>query len=343
MPREYFLVVLTLVAGSVSVAAQEPTIQRRIPRGAVRAYQGQSSAARTERFSRKIKLGRDGRFSVSNIAGDITITGGSGDEVSIEAIKQTDGDQQDLARVVIEVDTSNGRVDVRTIHPSTGRLGAGRTDYVRVDYTITVPVSAEAGARSVSGNIRVSGVQGVVRAQTVSGRVTTSATPKLESARTVSGDVDINDIASDRGLTAGSVSGTLRAKNVKAQSLDLNTVSGDVTIADATCDRVDARSVSGRLEYAGSLVRNGRYDFNSHSGSIRLTLPDTPGFSLTANSFSGSIRSDLPLTIGSTADRDGGIRRGRGFRSQALQGTFGDGSALLLLRTFSGDIVVSKR
>ena len=46
------------------------------------AYQGRNNGPeQTERFSRKVKIGRDGRFSLSNISGDIVVTGGGGDEV----------------------------------------------------------------------------------------------------------------------------------------------------------------------------------------------------------------------------------------------------------------------
>src|SRR3954463_13916789 len=45
---------------------------------AAHAYQGRNRGPeQTERFSRKAKLGRDGRLSISNIAGDITVTAGS--------------------------------------------------------------------------------------------------------------------------------------------------------------------------------------------------------------------------------------------------------------------------
>src|ERR1051325_1186756 len=78
------------------------------------AYQGRNNGPeQTERFSRKVKIGRDGRFSLSNIAGDITVTAGSGDEVSIEAIKRTRGDRSELARVQITVDERGGRAGVR--------------------------------------------------------------------------------------------------------------------------------------------------------------------------------------------------------------------------------------
>jgi len=69
-----------------------------------------------------------------------------------------------------------------------------------------------------------------------------------------------------------------------------------------------------------------------------ILVGDT-GFELNADTFSGSIHSDIPLTLGASA-RDDRRRFGPGRRTRA---TFGDGSAALTVRTFSGDINISKR
>src|SRR5438128_424012 len=62
------------------------------------AYQGRDRGPeQTERFTRKVKLGRDGRVSIGNISGSIVVTGGSGDEVTIDAVKRARGDQSQLA------------------------------------------------------------------------------------------------------------------------------------------------------------------------------------------------------------------------------------------------------
>ena len=313
-------------------------------------YQG-GGAERSERFSRKVRIGRTGRFTINNIAGDIIVTAASGDEVSVDAVKRTRGDERELAGVTIEVEGGDGRVDVRTTYPTgrnrgrfsfSGNATFRRNEWVRVDYTIAVPASIEVDAKSVSGNVRVTGVQGAVRAETVGGNVTTSGTPRLEVARSISGTVDISDIASDRTVAASTVSGSLRGRSVKARSLELRTVSGDVALTDAACDRVEARSTSGSIDYAGALLKGGSYDFNVHSGTIRLALPDSPGFHLEADTFSGSIRSDLPLTIGGDADRGRG-RGWRGVNGRSIQATFGDGSATVTLRSFSGSIVIVRR
>jgi DUF4097 and DUF4098 domain-containing protein YvlB len=329
-----FTVATILLAGAAPAAAQHldrhagPTVLL------VSAYQRAGASDQADRLSRKIKIGRDGRFSISNVDGRIDIASGSGDEVEIEAVKRARGARRDLNDVDIDIDARGSRVDVQTRY-------RGRNVRAWVDYTVTVPASTSVEVKSVSGSVKVTGVQGTVRAESVSGTIVASQTPRLELAKSVSGDLDLAD-AGDTDLAASSVSGNVRARGFKLHGFDVNTVSGDVVLTDVVCDRLAVRSVSGNLEYAGTLARSGRYDFTSHSGNVRLRLPEAPGFDLTANTFSGAIRSDLPLILGGDASRrQGGRARGVGRRS--MTATFGDGSAALLIRTFSGDVVISKR
>jgi len=333
-----------LAMAAVSAGAQDADqriVRRDAVRAGARAYQGRNAPEQTERFSRKVKVGRDARVSIDNVAGNIVVTGGSGDEVSIEAVKRTRGDRSELATVRITVDERAGRVDVRTEGEQNRSNRGRRGSQVSVDYTVTVPASASVDLHSVSGSMRVTGVRGSLRAETVSGNVTTTDTPKLEVAKSISGDVSLTGAAAEGDLSASSVSGSVTARGLKAHGLDLGSVSGDIMLSDVTCDRLGIKSVSGSVEYAGSILKGGRYEINSHSGSVRLTLSNPPGFELTANSFSGTIRSDFPLIIGGDRDRDRGRRRGADNRS--IRATFGDGSATVTIRTFSGDIVIAKR
>src|SRR4029453_283974 len=193
---------------------------------------------------------------IENIAGDITVTGGSGDEVSIEAVKRTRSDRSELGSVQIVVDERPGRVDVRTDH-TRSRSGRPGGDRVSVDYTVTVPSSAAVDVKSISGNVKVSHVQGAVRAESISGNVTTAGTPRLELAKSISGDLELSDAGADADLSAGSVSGSIRAKGLKARALDLGTVSGDLSLIDVSCDRLGAKSVSGNVEYSGTPAATG--------------------------------------------------------------------------------------
>lgn len=290
----------------------------------------------TERFSRTVRAGRAGALQLSNVSGDIVVTGGGGDEIKIEAVKRArhrdeSEAKRQLSSLSIEVMEGGGRVEVRTVYPRwSNRLS--------VDYTVTVPSGASVDLKSVSGSIRVSNVKGELRAESVSGDVRAGSASRIVAVKSVSGNVEIAQGASDGEIAATSVSGNLMARGLKARNVEAGTVSGDVTLSDVVCERANVRSVSGTLEFAGPLARSGRYELKSHSGDVRLTLAGDTGFELDASTFSGDVRSDLPITLRGAGDREEGRRRHR-----EIRGAFGDASALIVVRTFSGDVVISKR
>jgi hypothetical protein len=326
---------IALCACLVTFGAAESTAQ---PVKLARLYQGRNlGPEQSDTLSRKIRIARDGRVSVSNVSGDITVTPASGDEVSIDAIKRWRGGRDVRDRVSIVVDERPARIEIRTEYP--GQWGRGNG--VDVDYNIAIPAGVALDVHSVSGRVRVTGVRGAVRFSSVSGNITAMDTPGVEYARTVSGEIDISGISHDNAVSLSSVSGLVRVNGVKARELELSTVSGDTILREAVCTRVSAKSVSGSFEYSGALARNGRYDVNSHSGNVRFMLAGNTGFELNAASFSGSIRSEFQMAVG--GDRNADIRRGRRGPGDTLQATFGDGTASLNLRTFSGSIVITKK
>jgi len=291
----------------------------------------------TEPFTRTIRLGRSGTFDLANVAGDVVVTGGSGDEVRINALKRVrDRNEADartlLQAIQIQVSERPGLVEVRTELPRRRNWSGG------VDFTVAVPTGANVTLRSVSGDIRVTNVRGELRAETVSGDVVAGQLGRVRTLKAVSGDIQATDVEGEE-LTAGTVSGDIIARNVRVKAIDLESVSGDLRLAEVEADRVNMRSISGDLEYAGRLARSGRYDLQSHSGDIRLTPAGNTGFDVDANTFSGDISSDFQLRGGNQPVASE-PRRGV---SRALRGAVGDASAILTLRSFNGDIVIVRR
>ena len=129
--------------------------------------------------------------------------------------------------------------------------------------------------------------------------------------RAVSGDVDLTGAAADGDLTAGSVSGSITREGTESARAGLGTVSGDVVLTDVTCERLAVKSVSGNVEFSGTLAQERPVRNQFAFRDVRLMLADSTGFELNANSFSGSIRSDLPLTIGGDRARRTGDRARR--------------------------------
>jgi hypothetical protein len=293
----------------------------------------------TEHVTKTLRIGPDGTLDVQNISGDITVTRGGGAEVTLDILKtararSVEDAREMLGLVSIDISERGGRAEVRTRYPNDEeRRGRRRNINVNVTYRITAPVNAQIRAYSISGNVSVRDIRGEVSAESVSGNVTVANGGRTAAAKTVSGNVEVTGTELEGGLDASSVSGNVVMRRIKARRLTLGSVSGNVLLDDVDCGRLEAQAVSGNVDFTGRLAAGGRYEMTSHSGEIHVTISGDTGFELDANSFSGSVRSDLPITIQGRSGR----------RPRAMQGVYGDGSAVLDLTTFSGSIVISKR
>ncbi len=320
--------------------AQRPERPARPPRPA-RGNGGRGPEV-TETFSRTVRLGSNGTFDLSNVSGEVVITGGSGDDVRIEAVKRVNsGGGEAAARAAlreleIQVNERSGLVEVRSELPRRRNLSAA------VDFTVTVPAGSNVSVKTVSGDIRVSRIKGDLRAESISGDVTLSGVERLRAAKSVSGDIDIADAAGE-DVTAGTVSGDLVVRKLRSRGVEAESVSGSVRISEAEAERVTLRSISGDIDYEGRLARSGRYDIQSHSGNIRVTPAGNPGFDIEASTFSGDVRSDYALTLRGGASGNALAGTGRPRLNRTMRGAFGDASSILSLRSFSGDIVVVKK
>lgn len=297
----------------------------------------------TERTTKTLRLGPNGTLALGNIAGDIVITRGGGSDTTVEIVKTARGrDVNDakelLALVVVDATERAGRADVRTRYPSgeDARRRDRRNINVTVAYNVTAPAGTRIAAESISGSIRVTDIKGDVTASSVSGNVRISGASRVGSAKSISGTVEILDSQLDGGVEASSVSGDVLMRRVHARRINAGSVSGHLKIEEAQSERISASTTSGAVWYSGTLERNGRYELKSFSGEVRAALSGNTGFEVEATSFSGEVRSDLPITTrGSQPDRRG--------RRTTLNGTYGDGSAVLDLSTFSGSIVIMKK
>jgi DUF4097 and DUF4098 domain-containing protein YvlB len=333
-----------------------------------RYWQERRGPEQTERLTKSFKAGKAGVLDLAGFAGNITVTGGAGEEITIEAVKRVrartpEEAKTQLAGIQVLITERSGRVEVRTDFTARDIRGA-------VDYTATVPGSATVYLKAMSGNIKVINVRGELRVETVSGDIIVNGAGRNLRVKSMAGNVDIGDVAGDGDVSVGSLSGDLTFHGVKARNLEASGISSDLRLTDVTCDRVSLHTTSGEVEYAGPLVKSGRYEMRSHSGNVRLTPTSTTGFEVDASTFSGTFRSDYPVTLramgpgtpppppppppptppgGSGDQRTGrpdsrpGSSRGREFPGRSVQGTFGDGSAMLVLASFSGDITIVKK
>ncbi|MCC7123404.1 MAG: DUF4097 family beta strand repeat protein [Acidobacteria bacterium] len=297
----------------------------------------------TERESRTFAVGDGAALDVSNISGDVQVTGGSGREIRVEATRRVRHRDADEARRLlremrVEFTHVGNRVEVRTQYPRrTG--GSGRNISASVDYLITVPASAIVAIKTIAGNARVTQVHGEVRAEAISGDVEVTGARNLALAKTVSGNVTVREATGAAGLSLATISGNVTAATLQSRALDCTSVSGNIVLTGVQVERLDAKSLSGNIDLGATLARGGRYQVGSHSGDIRITLGNDTGFELDANTFSGTLRTDVPVVLRGDAAASETRRR----TPRTIRGTFGDGSALLSVKTFSGSVVIGRK
>lgn len=287
-----------------------------------------------ERFHRTLDVGPDAALAIENISGDIHVEGVPGSTITIDAVKsvEDESDAELLKNVDIEVSQLGNRIRVSAEHTGRGRRHGGHDGNISVSYRVKVPKGTEVEIQSVSGSVTLIGVEGSANAQSVSGDVRVEDVSELVQAKSVSGNVEVLRARSERHAAIESVSGEVLVREIDASELTVSSVSGDVLLQGVSSKRASLESVSGNLEYTGSIAASGRYDFQSHSGDVVLTLGDDVGFELEASTFSGEIESAFTLKTTSRAQK-----------GRRLSAVVGDGSAFIEASTFSGDVRLLRR
>ena len=326
------------------VSSQVVEQQRERPRPRVVLGQNQDRHEERETVSRTIRIGGSGELIVSNLSGDITVTRGSGNDLQIEAVKVARGrDAQDAREVLkllrIDISERGSRVELRAVYPSQQDLnGQHRRHYsASVNYMITAPAGTRVSARTLSGNVKVTDIRGDISAESTSGNVSISGAERIIRAETKSGNVEVLNSSSEVAFEARTMSGNVTLRQIKAPRLEAASISGNVLISEVNSPRIEAQSISGDIEFASPFIKSGRYDLQSHSGTVRIVVLGGSGFEIEATTFSGSIQADSSLNLKKEEDEPG--RR----RQRSLRGVYGDGSALVDATTFSGRVIVTKK
>lgn len=324
-------------AREIAVAIREATATVRREARTVARYQGNRNNRfeRTDVQTRTVKVGANGLMELRNIAGDITVTAGSGDSATIEITKiargSSDADARELLGIVtVDVVERGGRVEVSAKYPEARGPNRRRNLNVSTAYRVTAPAGTRIKTESISGSVTVTGVRGDLALSTISGAIRVERAGKVVTGQSISGDVELISAETDAVVELSSTSGGVTARGVKVRRLDLGSISGTVRGTDLQCDAATLHTISGDVEYGGALTSGGSYDFRTHSGDVRITVGRGPGFELEASTFSGEIRSGLQLRLD-------GARRG----NRTIRGTYGDGGARIEASSFSGTIIVN--
>ncbi len=295
---------------------------------------------------------------LSNIAttsGDVTITG----PVASVVARSTSGN-------VTAADVSgNANLSSTSGNARAERIGGSLSISATSGKVSATEIAARATARSANGDISLSKVRddahaycasGSIRLEQIGGRAAAHSSSGAVTILNVSGDVEaasnsnnvlIEDVRGrvvatsftgnvivrkvDEGVRATATSSNIEITNAKGR-IEAETISGTITLREVDSHDLRLKSLSSSVRYQGKLYPAGRYEFNSFSGDVVITLPPESEFNLTAQTFSGTINTDFPLQL--TA----GKLSSRG----PVQGVAGKGGAQLKAESFSGSVHIKK-
>lgn len=269
-------------------------------------------------------LAADARVEVHNIKGSIRISAGSDDRLRLtgqlgkDAKLEIEGDDPDALKIEVEYPNSSGW------GWGWGGGGSGGDTHL----VLELPRGVQLEVSAVSAEVEISGISGsVLEAETVSGSLvlSDSAPGKLELS-TVSGGLRADTAA--ESIQLESVSGELRLVASRARSLRAETVSGDLEVElGQPAQDLRLETVSGSARLVGGPAPGGSLRAETLSGRLRLELPANTSARISAESFSGRIRSAV-----------GEVEKAEFGPGSSLSGQIGDGSARIQLETFSGDL-----
>jgi DUF4097 and DUF4098 domain-containing protein YvlB len=260
---------------------------------------------------------RRGTVSLTIGSGEIVVMGWDRDQIRIHGSSEREN---------IRLDASPGRASVDLAEAYRGRGEA--------HFEVSVPVGVRVIAHAQSGDVSVTGTSGAIDVRTQSGDIKIAEAADRLDVATLSGDIEARMLSGD--VQIKSVSGDIRVTGLKGD-FEGESTSGSIVVRDAVARFVRSHTVSGDLGYDGAIDGDGRYELVTHSGDIRLGIPENAGAQLSVSTWSGSIESDFPITL-QPGEHGIGAARSKRFTFQ-----IGNGAARVSAETFSGDITISAR
>lgn len=314
---------------------------------------------------------RSSRVAIHNLAGEVRVVGGSGQEVVVEVARG--GDDARELRVNRGRDGDAERLVVltpgtRVVYPRMGRgsnsnfnvredgtfgrggrrvtvTGGGRGTEAYADLTVRVPAGRSVTLHQGVGKVEVANVDGDLSVNTASASVASAGTRGSLTVDVGSGSVRVERAQGDVDVDTGS--GSVRLADVRGRRLSVDTGSGSVTGRGLTADEVQVDVGSGAVELSG--VRAGGLRVDTGSGSVQLSLA-SDARSVEVDTGSGGVRLAVPSSFGAEVEIDtgsGGIQvdvpaQARTVRRDSYRGRIGDGRGRVEIDTGSGGVRITR-
>ena len=266
--------------------------------------------------SQSAPMSANGTLDVSNVAGEVLITGWDRNEVEVK------GELGYGQKLDFSADGDHTRIEVRWERDH-------EDEDQDANLMISVPKTSRVRASTVSASIIVRDVTNELQLQSVSGDVTAQVYGADVNIGTISGTLQITGHKQTADMMLSVVSGDAWVRDVEGD-LTARTVSGDLTIRAGKLRRTRIDTTSGDVLVSASLEPDARFEVDSTSGDLRLELCGNPEAEYELSSFSGDIIA---------FDRHGEARNEYGPTSE-LRFKVGKGSALVRVDSLSGEIAL---
>ena len=202
----------------------------------------------TETVDRTVPLPANGTVRLKTFSGRVRITGTSGDQVVIHAVRRATRDR--LQDIKLEVTTSGSTVEIDANH----RVVERRNDnVVDTEFDIQVPARARLDIKTFSAPVTVTGVNGSQNIDGFSSDIT----------------IESNEFGDGNNIDINTFSGNVRLRLPSSArgSLDFNTFSGRFeSDLPVTLNSSSRRNFRGQLNGGGS----GDFRLKTFSGDVRI-------------------------------------------------------------------------
>ncbi len=202
----------------------------------------------TETVDRTVPLPANGTVRLKTFSGRVRITGTSGDQVVIHAVRRATRER--LQDIKLEITQSGSTVEIDANH----RIVERRNDnVVETDFDIQVPARARLDVKTFSAPVTVVGVNGSQNIDGFSSDIT----------------IESNDFGDGNSIDVNTFSGgvRLRLPGSARGSIDFNTFSGRFeSDLPVTLNSSSRRNFRGQLNGGGS----GDFRLKTFSGDVRI-------------------------------------------------------------------------
>ena len=269
-----------------------------------------------EDIDERLAADPDGDVEVSNVSGEVRVTGWDEDVIEITGELGNGVDE-----LVFERDGKRTTIKVKG-----DRMQSS-------DLYINVPKASNLDVNTVSADIEVARVQGMQRLQSVSGDITSQVYEDDFEAKTVSGDLKVVGQNARTLLTLITVSGDAEIENVSGE-VEVTTVSGEIDINAGVLSRARLKATNGELDIEGELEAGARWDFSVVNGEVDVVLKTDTDLDVDIETFNG----DIDNCFGERSQRKSEYGPGRFLRFSR-----GDADRTVRIRAFNGDVDICSR